>query len=338
LAQDAEVGWHWLLMPARPGRLAGSMEASQELDVIALVAQCLDVRSRRRRGGDLVQLPEGQMRLLIKAARETFMSQDMLLDLEAPLQICGDLHGQFLDLLRIFEHAGLPPERNYLFLGDYIDRGQHGIETIVLLFAYKVLYPENFFLLRGNHETAGISRVYGFYDECKRRYNVKLWKTFCDTFNCMPVCAAVDSKILCMHGGLSPQLQSLTQIKKLVRPTEISDEGLLCDLLWADPEKGIKGWNESTRGVSYCFGEDVVSNFLQQHDMDLICRAHQVVEDGYEFFAKRQLLTIFSAPNYCGEFDNAAAIMQVDETLSCSFKVLQQEKSGKVNLRSRALI
>jgi serine/threonine-protein phosphatase PP1 catalytic subunit len=157
----------------------------------------------------------------------------------------------------------------------------------------------------------------------KRRYNIKLWKTFTDCFNCLPVAAIVDEKILCMHGGLSPELLNMEQIKRIMRPTDIPDTGLLCDLLWADPDKDIVGWGENDRGVSFTFGEDVVAQFLRRHDLDLICRAHQVVEDGYEFFARRQLVTIFSAPNYCGEFDNAGAMMSVDDTLMCSFQILK---------------
>uniref|UniRef100_A0A8C2WPL4 Serine/threonine-protein phosphatase n=1 Tax=Cyclopterus lumpus TaxID=8103 RepID=A0A8C2WPL4_CYCLU len=197
------------------------------------------------------------------------------------------------------------------------------LETICLLLAYKIKYPENFFLLRGNHECASINRIYGFYDECKRRYNIKLWKTFTDCFNCLPVAAIVDEKIFCCHGGLSPDLQSMEQVRRVMRPTDVPDQGLLCDLLWADPDKDVLGWGENDRGVSFTFGADVVTKFLHKHDMDLICRAHQVVEDGYEFFAKRQLVTLFSAPNYCGEFDNAGAMMSVDETLMCSFQILK---------------
>ena len=135
------------------------------------------------------------------------------------------MHGQFYDLLRIFEHGGYPPEANYLFLGDYVDRGKQSIESICLLLAFKIKYPENFFLLRGNHECASINRVYGFYDECKRRYNIKLWKIFCDCFNCLPICALVEDKIICMHGGLSPELNHLDQIRKIVRPTDVPEEG-----------------------------------------------------------------------------------------------------------------
>jgi serine/threonine-protein phosphatase PP1 catalytic subunit len=201
-------------------------------------------------------------------------------------------------MLRLFEYGGFPPESNYLFLGDYVDRGRQSLETICLLFAYKIKYPENFFLLRGNHECSSINRIYGFYDECKRRYSVKLWKVFSDCFNCLPIAALVEDRILCMHGGLSPDLKNFDQIRKLYRPSEIPDTGLMCDLLWSDPEKGAKGWATNERGVSFVFGEKVVDEMCELLDIDLICRAHQVVEDGYEFFHKRKVVTVFSAPNY----------------------------------------
>jgi len=292
--------------------------------VDALIAKCMEARGAK--GTKAVQIPEAQLKLLCSGAREIFLSQNALLEVEAPLKICGDIHGQYHDLLRLFEYGGFPPESNYLFLGDYVDRGKQSLETVTLLFSYKSKFPENFFLLRGNHECSAITRIYGFYDECKRRYNIKLWKTFCDVFNCMSVCALIDDKIMCMHGGLSPEIKSFDQIRRLVRPTDVPDTGMICDLLWADPDKEVTGWEESDRGVSFIFGPDVVGNFLKKHDMDLICRAHQVVEDGYEFFAKRQLITLFSAPNYCGEFDNSGAMMSVDDSLMCSFKVLKPVK------------
>src|ERR1700761_333805 len=110
----------------------------------------------------------------------------------------------------------------------------------------------------------------------KRRYNIKLWKTFTDCFNCLPIAAIIDDKIFTMHGGLSPDLQSMEQIRRVMRPTDVPDTGLLSDLLWADPDKDITGWAENDRGVSFTFGPDVVARFLQKHDMDLICRGHQV--------------------------------------------------------------
>ncbi|CAD8123976.1 unnamed protein product [Paramecium sonneborni] len=298
-----------------------------EIDVDNIIERLLSVRGSKP--GKNVNLSEAEVRGLCIKARDIFISQPILLELEAPLKICGDVHGQYFDLLRLFEYGGYPPESNYLFLGDYVDRGKQSLETICLLLAYKIKYPENFFLLRGNHECASINRIYGFYDECKRRYTIKLWKTFTDCFNCLPVAALIDEKILCMHGGLSPELSNLEQIRRIMRPTDVPDTGLLCDLLWSDPDKDVQGWADNERGVSYVFSQEIVQVFLKKHELDLICRAHQVVEDGYEFFSKRQLVTLFSAPNYCGEFDNAGAMMSIDESLMCSFQILKPAEQGQ---------
>ncbi|KAI0002130.1 Metallo-dependent phosphatase-like protein [Russula compacta] len=283
-----------------------------EVDLDSIIDRLAEVR--RHRPGRSVELQDYEIRYLCTKSREIFLAQPILLELEAPIKICGDIHGQYYDLLRLFEYGGFPPEANFLFLGDYVDRGQQSLETICLLLAYKIKYPENFFLLRGNHESASVNRLYGFYDE--------YLETFTDCFNCLPVAALISNKIFAMHGGLSPDLQTMEQIRRIERPTDVADTGILCDLLWSDPDETVTGWAEnSSRGISFTFGADVVSRFLQKHDLDLICRAHQVVEDGYEFFARRQLVTLFSAPNYCGEFDNAAAMMNVDEELICSFQV-----------------
>merc|ERR1712066_1090541 len=239
-----------------------------ELNIDDVIDKCLEARGQKP--GKLVQISEGQLKALCTACREVFLSQSALLELEAPLKICGDIHGQYHDLLRIFEYGGAPPESNYIFLGDYVDRGKQSLETITLMFAYKFKFSENFFQLRGNHECASITRIYGFYDECKRRHNLKVWKQFCDVFNALPVCAVIADKIICMHGGLSPELRDLDQIHDLERPVDVPDTGLICDLLWADPDKELSGWAESDRGVSYTFGPDVAEHFLQQHDLDLI--------------------------------------------------------------------
>jgi len=284
--------------------------------------------------GRNVNLRENDIKYLATTSRNIFQRQPMLVELEAPIKIVGDIHGQYYDLLRLFEYGGYPPESNYLFLGDYVDRGKQSLEVISLLLAYKIKYAENFFLLRGNHECASINRIYGFYDECKRRFSIGLWKAFTDCFNCLPVAGLVDEKIFCMHGGLSPELKSFEQIRRFIRPTDVPDNGLLCDLLWSDPDSKIDGWDENDRGVSYTFGPGVVTKFLARHDLDLICRAHQVVEDGYEFFAKRQLVTLFSAPNYCGEFDNAGAMMSVDDTLMCSFQVLKPSCRNSITFQA----
>jgi serine/threonine-protein phosphatase PP1 catalytic subunit len=208
-----------------------------------------------------------------------------------------------------------------------VDRGTQSVECICLLLAYKVKYPENVFLLRGNHECASINRIYGFYDECKRRFSVKMWKRFTELFNWLPAAAVLEHRIFCVHGGLSPQLKSLDQIEGFKMPQDIPDSGLLCDLMWSDPDVEVDGWDENDRGVSFVFGLDVIDEYLEMLDVELIVRAHQVVEDGYELVGDRKMVTLFSAPNYCGEFDNVAAIMIVDVDLTCSFMVLAPAES-----------
>lgn len=244
-----------------------------------------------------VCLKNAEITAICQAAREVFLSQPALLELAPAVKIVGDVHGQYTDLIRMFEMCGFPPNSNYLFLGDYVDRGKQSLETILLLLCYKLRFPENFFLLRGNHECANVTRVYGFYDECKRRTNVKIWKSFVDTFNTLPIASIVAGKIFCVHGGLSPSLTHMDDIRNIARPTDVPDYGLLNDLLWSDPADMEADWEANERGVSYCFGKKVIMEFLQKHDFDLVCRAHMVVEDGYEFFTDRVLVTVFSAPN-----------------------------------------
>nr|XP_057903622.1 serine/threonine-protein phosphatase PP1-alpha catalytic subunit-like [Doryrhamphus excisus] len=242
-----------------------------EINVDEIIGKLLSLKNNRT--GKNANLRESEILYLCEKSKEIFMNQSMLLKIQSPIKICGDIHGQYRDLLNLF----------------------------------KIKYPKNIHLLRGNHESASINKIYGFFDECKRRFSIKIWKYFTDTFNCLPISAIISDRILCMHGGISPSLKNLKQIENISRPTEIPDDGLLCDLLWSDPEKNIKGWGENDRGVSITFGSDVLTNFLEETDLDLICRAHQVVDEGYEFFADQRLVTVFSAPNYCGEFDNAGS-------------------------------
>ena len=298
-----------------------------KIDVDNILERLLAVRGNKP--GKTIDLKEEEIKYLIDKSLPLFKEAKMLIELEAPLRVCGDIHGQYYDLLRIFEHCGYPGEYNYLFLGDYVDRGKQSIESICLLLTYKIKYPTKVHLLRGNHESSVTNRIYGFYDECKRRYNVRLWRNFTELFNYLPVAALIDEKILCMHGGLSPDLRNFSSINEISRPTDIPDTGLLCDLLWSDPDKDVLEFDENDRGVSVVFGEKIVQEFNRKNDLDLIIRAHQVVDDGYEFFAQRQLITIFSAPNYCGEFDNSAGIMIIDDALTCSLKVLRPVENLK---------
>ncbi|PTU25009.1 hypothetical protein P175DRAFT_0428660 [Aspergillus ochraceoroseus IBT 24754] len=298
------------------------MGALKTIDLDDMIGRLLDA-GYSTKVTKAVCLKNAEIMAICTAARELFLNQPALLELSAPVKIVGDVHGQYTDLIRLFEMCGFPPASNYLFLGDYVDRGKQSLETILLLLCYKLKFPENFFLLRGNHECANVTRVYGFYDECKRRCNIKIWKTFVDTFNCLPIAAIVAGKIFCVHGGLSPSLSHMDDIRGIARPTDVPDYGLLNDLLWSDPADMEEDWEPNERGVSYCFNKKVIMNFLQRHDFDLVCRAHMVVEDGYEFYQDRILVTVFSAPNYCGEFDNWGAIMSVSGELLCSFELLK---------------
>ncbi|TFK41178.1 Metallo-dependent phosphatase-like protein [Crucibulum laeve] len=300
----------------------GAKDKLKQFDIDDMIQRLLDVGYTGKVSKSLC-LKNTEITSICLAAREVFLSQPTLVELSPPVKIVGDVHGQYSDLIRLFEMCGFPPAANYLFLGDYVDRGKQSLETILLLLCYKIKYPENFFLLRGNHECANVTRVYGFYDECKRRCNIKTWKTFIDVFNCLPIAAIVASKIFCVHGGLSPSLHSMEDIKRIQRPTDVPDYGLLNDLLWSDPSDTALDWEDNERGVSYCFGKAIINEFLMRYDMDLICRAHMVVEDGYEFWNDRTLVTVFSAPNYCGEFDNYGACMSVSEDLLCAFELLK---------------
>lgn len=297
----------------------------EENDEISEVMKHL-LSYREKKPGAIKKIDPKLIVTICAKVSEIFLQEKSLIRIHAGISICGDIHGQFFDLLRIFEINGIPsPTSRYLFLGDYVDRGSYSLETIILLFCFKIKYKNDFFLLRGNHEDASLNRAYGFFDECKRKYNVSIWKNFVNAFNTLPVAALVSGRILCMHGGLSPSMHSYNQIDSIRRPCEIPDTGILCDLLWSDPDSETIDWASNDRGVSYTFGTNQVSKFLLQCDLDLICRAHQVVEDGYEFFAKRGLVTVFSAPNYSGAFTNSGAILCVDKNLTCSFKIFNSK-------------
>ena len=303
------------------------------IDAIIQTLINIDDKNLQHQNGPLIA--EHAITEICNRARNVLLSQPMLLELESPIKVCGDIHGQYGDLLKLFRLSGFPPHTNYLFLGDYVDRGKNSIETMTLLLAYKIRYPENFFILRGNHESVSINRIYGFFDECKRRYGPKMFRTFNDCFNCLPICAIISDAIFCCHGGISPHLHNLDQIRRLMRPCYVpdsatkgpSDSNIIIDLLWSDPAKpetqNDKGkWLPNDRGISYFFDEVLLDRFLKHFKLDLVVRAHQVVEDGYEFFGNRKLVTVFSAPKYCsGEFDNKAGVLIIDETLMCSFQI-----------------
>ncbi|KAJ1423305.1 Serine/threonine-specific protein phosphatase/bi [Sesbania bispinosa] len=236
-------------------------------------------------------LSEQQVRVLCEKAKEIFMS-------ESNVQC---------------------PDTNYLFMGDYVDRGYYSVETVTLLVALKVRYPQRITVLRGNHESQQITQVYGFYDECLRKYgNANVWKIFTDLFDFFPLTALVESEIFCLHGGLSPSIETLDNIRSFDRVQEVPHEGPMCDLLWSDPDDRC-GWGISPRGAGYTFGQDISEQFNHTNSLKLIARAHQLVMDGFNWAHEQKVVTIFSAPNYCYRCGNMASILEVDDSKGHTF-------------------
>ena len=207
-------------------------------------------------------ITEIEVKLLCEKAKELFIEESNVVIIDAPITICGDIHGQFDDLTELFVKGGKCPETNYLFMGDFVDRGFNSVETFLLLLALKVRYPDRITLIRGNHETRQITQVYGFYDECMRKYgSINVWRYCTEIFDYLPISAIIDENIFCIHGGLSPTIDTIDEIRNIDRKHEVPHDGDMCDLLWSDPDQDQKGFGISPRGAGYLFGEDVVNTF-----------------------------------------------------------------------------
>lgn len=240
------------------------------------------------------QLSEDDVRRLCEKAREILQDESNVQPVKCPVTVCGDIHGQFHDLMELFKIGGPNPDTNYLFMGDYVDRGYFSVETVTLLVALKIRYPQRITILRGNHESRQITQVYGFYDECLRKYgNANVWKYFTDLFDFLPLTALIDNQIFCLHGGLSPSIDTLDNIRALDRIQEVPHEGPMCDLLWSDPDDRC-GWGISPRGAGYTFGQDISEAFNHNNGLTLVARAHQLVMEGYNWSQDRNVVTIFS--------------------------------------------
>ncbi|KAK5165276.1 phosphoprotein phosphatase PP4 catalytic subunit [Saxophila tyrrhenica] len=356
-------------------------------------------------------IPESQVRELCYKARELLIEEGNVVCVDAPVTICGDIHGQFHDLMELFRVGGDVPETCYLFMGDFVDRGFYSLESFLLLLCLKVRYPDRITLIRGNHESRQITTVYGFYDECLRKYgSANVWRYCCEVFDYLALGALIigastdmqptdaplvdpnsqahvpsdatdleieilnssgqiinrfqrqprqsgnsqdlsqlsnppsspsqtqpdqtptrsgapgtsatsnsggsasnsSGAVLCVHGGLSPLIDSIDKIRLLDRKQEVPHEGAMCDLLWSDPDE-IEGWGLSPRGAGFLFGADIVKCFNQKNDLSLICRAHQLVMEGFKEMFDNTIVTVWSAPNYCYRCGNVAAILELGE-------------------------
>jgi len=338
-------------------------------------------------------LPEPVMKQLCEMVKEVLMEESNIQPVVTPVTICGDIHGQFYDLLELFRVAGGMPgesdvqapktattiittddieppteitdeklkgklkssgpagedtddvneggeggpspdatisantssqsaDTRFVFLGDFVDRGYFSLETFTLLMCLKAKYPDRIVLVRGNHESRQITQVYGFYEECQTKYgNASVWKACCQVFDFLVLAAIVDGTVLCVHGGLSPEIRTIDQIRVVARAQEIPHEGAFCDLVWSDPED-IDTWAVSPRGAGWLFGDKVATEFNHVNGLKTIARAHQLVNEGYKFhFPDKSVVTVWSAPNYCYRCGNVASIMAVDTDLNTKFSI-----------------
>ncbi|XP_062223718.1 serine/threonine-protein phosphatase PP2A-3 catalytic subunit-like isoform X2 [Phragmites australis] len=238
-------------------------------------------------------LPEPEVKALCEQAKAILTEEWNVQPVRCPVTVCGDIHGQFYDLIELFRIGGDAPDTNYLFMGDYVDRGYYSVETVSLLVALKVQYRDRITILRGNHESRQITQVYGFYDECLRKYgNANVWKYFTDLFDYLPLTALIEN--------------------------QVPHEGPMCDLLWSDPDDRC-GWGISPRGAAYTFGQDIAQQFNHTNGLSLISRAHQLVMEGFNWCQDKNVVTVFSAPNYCYRCGNMAAILEIGENMDQNF-------------------
>lgn len=273
--------------------------------------------------------PKDAIRLVNKAA-EILRDEPNLLQLQDPITVCGDVHGQYYDLVKLFEIGGDPSgDVKYLFLGDYVDRGYFGTEVCFLLLSYKIRYPNSFFMLRGNHECRHLSAYFNFKQECQFKYSDEIYDCFMNCFDCLPLGALLNGRFLCVHGGLSPDIKTLDDINDIDRYREPPSNGPMCDLLWSDPmddeEEEINPdsefVNNELRGCSYVFSFEAVNTFLKENNLLSVIRAHEAQDEGYRLYKKGPstgfptVICIFSAPNYCDVYNNKGAIIRFQNNL-----------------------
>ncbi|KAH8652519.1 calcineurin A CNA1 [Xylariales sp. PMI_506] len=274
------------------------------------------------------RLTEEQALWIIKKGTEVLREEPNLLEMDAPITVCGDVHGQYYDLMKLFEVGGDPAETRYLFLGDYVDRGYFSIECVLYLWTLKIHYPKTLWLLRGNHECRHLTDYFTFKLECKHKYSEAVYEACMESFCALPLAAVMNKQFLCIHGGLSPELHTLDDLRNIDRFREPPTQGLMCDILWADPleDFGQEKTNEffmhnHVRGCSYFFSYPAACAFLEKNNLLSIIRAHEAQDAGYRMYRKTRttgfpsVMTIFSAPNYLDVYNNKAAVLKYENNV-----------------------
>jgi len=290
----------------------------------------LDVLMKHLSGEGL--LAQDLLLSIVSKAQRIFEAEPNLLKLNDPITVVGDIHGQYYDLLKLLEVGGTPGEIQYVFLGDYVDRGSFSVEVLALLYAIKIRYPKRVRMLRGNHECRQMTSFFNFREECEYKYDINCYNKIMESFDSLPLAATINGKFLAVHGGISPELATVKAINAINRFCEPPREGLLCDLLWADPSEEKEGEEKKhgkkapmfreneVRGCSFFFTFDGAVKFLQKNAMLSIIRAHEAQLEGYKMHKTipstgfPSVITIFSAPNYCDVYNNKGAVLKFDNS------------------------
>lgn len=274
------------------------------------------------KGGKLPS--EMEVMMICEKVSEILTEEENVVKLSSPINVCGDIHGQFYDMMNLFETGGYCHDVKYCFLGDYVDRGSDSLLVILFLFVCKIFYKDRITLLRGNHECREINRVYGFYDECLSYYNFMVFGVINSVFDLLPIAAVIDDAIFCVHGGLTPNVTKISQINKLQRRQDLTVCKIFEELTWGDPDESVLEWELSPRGIGYLFGVNPVYRFNYLNGLKCIVRAHQLAMDGYFYMFEKQVCTVWSAPNYMNRCKNVGAILCLDEHLNHNFKIFKE--------------
>jgi serine/threonine-protein phosphatase 2B catalytic subunit len=287
------------------------------------------LRDHFKREGKLTQ---NQVLKIIKMATKIFENEPNLLDVPSPVTVCGDIHGQLYDLCKLFEICGDPDKTSFLFLGDYVDRGSYSLEVLLLLYTMKINHPETFSMIRGNHESKQMTQHFTFKSECLIKYSIEVYHASLKSFCALPIAAIMNKQFFCVHGGISKDIKYLSDVNNINRfQVDFPSRGAYCDLMWSDPSNTfddeiygsskIKDFTENyERGCSYMFSYNAVCQFLERNNLLCVIRAHQAQDKGYRMYKKTptqqfpSMITLFSAPNYCGTYGNKAAVLKYDVT------------------------